>query len=155
MTRVEYPVPTHLSGDRLAEELTAAGVQTDPLGVSITGSRLVLVWDRALTTAEFTTAEDVVGRHSWTPAKEAVRRRAVVKDRVQALSMDDPQAVLSRATLRVAYLEDQETRRAIRDLIGWANSRGARIEPLQPDRTWEQVLAAGRQIAASETDPES
>lgn len=35
MTRREYPIPLHLSGDRLAEELATAGVPIDPLGVSV------------------------------------------------------------------------------------------------------------------------
>ena len=157
MTRREYPIPANLSGDRLAEELTAAGVQTGPFVVSVTGDRLVLVWDRDLSPEEITLADRVVAAHDWTEAKERQARRAKVKELAQALasSLDDPMAVISRAGLRAAYGAILETRQAVRALVAWANAQGASIPQLTPDRTWKQVLNAGKALAQSETNPEA
>lgn len=157
MTRLEYSKPSNLVGDRLAEELRLAGLTIDPMHVSLSSGKLVLVWDRDLSPAEIATADTTVAAHNWTKAKEDARRREAVKDAAAALSLslDDAQAVIARAGLRVAYAAIIETRHAVRALIAWANAQGAGITQLTPDRTWRQVLAAGRQVAQQETDPEA
>lgn len=155
MTRREYLPPTHLSGGQLAVELKAKSLE--PLDVQLNGDVLVVLWDRDLSPAEIAQADAVVAAHDWTEQKELQARRAKVKELAVALagSLDDPMAVISRAGLRVAYGAILETRAAVRALVAWANAQGASIPQLTPDRTWKQVLNAGKALAQSETNPEA
>lgn len=150
--------------DALRDELLARGLLAEVEGdgrplemLDLAGGDPPAVgafWADSATQAHRAEYDALVSGWDWTgqaqAAHDLAEQRRLAKE---SLAGPDPVPRSTRCALRVIYSSLVECRAKVNEVVAFANSKGASINPLT-NRTWAQALQAVRQAIDAETDPE-